>query len=155
MQAYDLAPQDLDAFIDSAEFTRIVEDRLNAPTLQQSIPGIGADIAHDADITGNGVAIAILDTGVQSTHVNFGGRVVAEACFSSNFPGYNATSLCPNGQETQFGPGAAEPCNDQCSHGTHVASIAAGDDDVVSGVAPDADVIAVQVFSYFADPLAV
>jgi subtilisin family serine protease len=37
-----------------------------------------------------------------------------------------------------------------CSHGTHVASIAAGDNgSTIVGVAPDANIIAVQVFSLF------
>ena len=36
-----------------------------------------------------------------------------------------------------------------CDHGTHVATIAAGDDGSLRGVARDADIIRVQVFSKF------
>jgi subtilisin family serine protease len=152
LQSYELTQTEIDTFIDSNQFTHIVEDKLNAPSLLQSIPFIGTDAAHAAGLTGSGVAIAILDTGVEALHNNFGGRVVKEACFSSTFGGYDVTTLCPNGQETQYGPGAAAPCNDLCYHGTHVASIAAGDDHFVTGVAPDADIIAVQVFSLFENP---
>ena len=34
-----------------------------------------------------------------------------------------------------------------CDHGTHVAGIAAGSGSQSSGVAPDADIMAIQVFS--------
>jgi subtilisin family serine protease len=51
------------------------------------------------------------------------------------------------------GAGAAAPCGaDGCEHGTHVAGIAAGRGSDFSGVAPDADIIAVQVFSRFTGP---
>ena len=39
-----------------------------------------------------------------------------------------------------------------CSHGTHVAGIAAGKGTTFSGVAKDANIIAIQVFSRFDDP---
>src|SRR5690606_22167174 len=73
--------------------------------------------------------------------------VVEEACFSSNSA--TSTSLCPNGSNFQVGPGAAAPTRcigaNGCEHGTHVAGIAAGS----PGVAPDANIIAIQVFSRF------
>ena len=76
--------------------------------------------------------------------------MVAEACFSSNVPLDGARSTCPNRQEVQIGPGAAAPCSALgCDHGTHVAGIAAGNDPAFTGVAPAADIIAVQVFSDF------
>jgi subtilisin family serine protease len=71
------------------------------------------------------------------------GRIVEEACFS-------ALSDCPNGLTQMFGPGAAVPCAiSGCDHGTRVAGIAVGDDPdgVLIGVAPHADLIAIQVFS--------
>jgi len=146
LQVYQLSPDQLAAFVDSGEFASVAEDRLNRPLLAQSLPLIGADVAHQLDNTGNGAVVAILDTGVDAAHPAFGGRVVAEACFSSNYAPHSATSLCPNGQESQVGIGAAAPCPSQCAHGTHVASIAAG-----PGVAPDAGIVAIQVFSRFAD----
>jgi subtilisin family serine protease len=51
----------------------------------------------------------------------------------------------------QVGTGAAVPCayTTACFHGTHVAGIAAGSSGSLSGVAPGASLIAVQIFSRF------
>lgn len=138
---------ELDALIDSGLVDSVVEDIPVPPTLNQSIPHIGADIAHNAGYTGEGQAVVILDTGVEALHPSFGGRVVEQACFSSNTA--NSNSLCPGGQEQVFGGGSGGDCSPTgiaaCDHGTHVAGIAAGD----NGVAPDASIVAVQVFSDF------
>ena len=138
----------------------VTEDELSEPSLDESIPIIGADDAHKAGRTGEGSAIAIIDTGVATNHPFLKDRVVAEACFSPIDTSYGATSLCGNATATQEGTGAANsasgPCAtlEGCDHGTHVAGIAAGDGTGVSGapvtgVAPDADIVAMQVFSKF------
>ncbi|MEV1247378.1 S8 family serine peptidase [Nonomuraea sp. NPDC049750] len=139
----------------------VSEDRPVPPTLGQSIPLIGADRTRAAGLTGEGSAVAVLDTGVAVNHPFLGGRVVAEACFSPIDPDYSATSLCPNGADQQDGLGSADsesgPCADaalDCDHGTHVAGIVAGDGEGLdgddgSGVAPTADIVAIQVFSKF------
>ena len=65
--------------------------------------------------------------------------------------------MCPGGtsQSSDVDSGLPCPANfDGCAHGTHVAGIVAGnrlyvDDATISGVAPDAKIIAVQVFSGF------
>ncbi len=125
----------------------VAEDMLAAPHLTGSVALISADAAHH-ETTGAGVAIAILDTGVDASHPFLSGRVIAEACFSTNKSGDGATSLCPGGSIEVIGPGAAAPCTVAgCDHGTHVAGIAAGN----GGVAPGASIIAVQVFSRIAN----
>ncbi|MCS6940589.1 MAG: S8 family serine peptidase [Roseiflexus sp.] len=121
----------------------VAEDMLAAPHLIGSVALINATMAHQ-ESTGAGVAIAVLDTGVEAGHPFLGGRVIAEACFSTNNPGDGATSFCPGGSTEVVGPGAAAPCTVAgCDHGTHVAGIAAGN----GGVAPGASIIAVQIFS--------
>jgi subtilisin family serine protease len=120
----------------------IEEDRPSPPTLSQSVPLVGGDQAWLAGYTGAGQAVAILDTGVDSSHEFLTGKVVSEACFSSNYGG--STTLCPNGLEEQTGAGAGVNCPlsvDGCDHGTHVAGIAAGDGASFSGVAKGADII--------------
>ncbi|MFB4262575.1 S8 family serine peptidase [Nonomuraea sp. GTA35] len=139
----------------------VSEDRPVPPVLGQSVPLIGGDRTRAAGLTGEGGVVAVLDTGVAAGHPFLGGRVVAEACFSPADPDYSATSLCPNGDDTQEGPASADPgsgaCTDDlldCSHGTHVAGIIAGDGEGLdgddgSGVAPGAGIVAIQIFSRF------
>ncbi|WP_211267096.1 S8 family peptidase [Nonomuraea candida] len=139
----------------------VSEDRPAPPALGRSIPLIGADRTRQAGLTGAGSVVAVLDTGVAVNHPFLGGRVVAEACFSPSDPDYSATSLCPDGSDEQEGPGSADsesgPCANSelnCDHGTHVAGIVAGDGEGVeaaegSGVAPEAGLVAVQIFSRF------
>ncbi|MBL8058071.1 MAG: S8 family serine peptidase, partial [Anaerolineales bacterium] len=73
--------------------------------------------------------------------------------------GDGGAGLCPGGDPNQnLNAGAAAPCGlDGCDHGTHVAGIAAGKaysgmdggSPQFSGVAPDAQIIAIQVFTQF------
>lgn len=122
------------------------EDRLEKVLLSESRAVVQADRADSQGWDGDGWAIAVLDTGVDSGH-NFldDGKVVSEACFSSN-------GSCPNGANEQIGPGSARPCDfaeGACLHGTHVAGIAAGDGQTIEGIARGANIIAIQVFSRF------
>ncbi|MEM1041281.1 MAG: S8 family serine peptidase [Bacteroidota bacterium] len=133
----------------------VYEDAWLAPSLAESTGIVGAPAAWQQGFAGAGQAVAVLDTGVDTGHPFFGGRTVAEACFSTNGPGVQST--CPNGQGQQTGPGAAAACSpgiDGCDHGTHVAGIAMGRGSSFSGVARDASLIAVQVFSILTDPQA-
>ncbi len=146
----------LQALASNPDVLSIQEDVLMAPSLAESVPLIGADLAWAAGFTGMGQAVAILDTGVDRTHPFLSPNIVAEACFSSG-SGEPGSILCPAGSSTQFGDGAAANCDpliDGCSHGTHVAGIAAGRSGsfagkTFSGVAKDASIIAIQVFSLF------
>ena len=151
LEVYALNPQQLNTMLDSGLFEQIEEDRLNEPTLIESMALINGGLAHNFGLTGNGAVVGILDTGVDASHAAFGGRVVEEACFSTTYAPWGISSLCPNGLMSQTGAGAAAPCTSLCSHGTHVASIAAGQANggQGSGVAPGAGIIAIQVFSYF------
>ncbi len=133
--------------------TEVLEDQLNAPFLAESIPLVQADQAWAGgfaglSLDGTGTVIAVLDTGVDKSHAFLSGKVIAEACFSSNDSSLSATSVCPGGAETSTVTGSGVPCSaNGCDHGTHVAGIAAGG----AGVAPGAGIMVVQVFSQFSD----
>jgi hypothetical protein len=88
---------------------------------------IGAPAAWARGYTGKGSTIAILDTGIDMDHTEFEGKIKGAECF---------TGLCKNGHETIHDA-------NRFSHGTHVASIAAGnlDGNGTTGVAPDADLL--------------
>ena len=144
-----LDAEGLDAVLQDPTVARVYEDKLNRATLAQSTPLIGATDAWAEGASGSGQVVAVLDTGVDSNHTFLSGKVVHEACFSTS-SSYNDTyTLCPSGQESQIGIGAGAPCSvaDACSHGTHVAGIAAGRGASYSGVARDASIMSIQVFS--------
>ncbi len=132
---------------------RVMEDRLHKPVLWDSVPLIGADQAWEVGFDGSGRTVAVIDSGVDSTHPFLAGRVVEEACYSTT-SGSQSTTLCPNGADEQIGPGAGRHCSlelEGCWHGTHVAGIVAGDgrafDLPIWGVGRGASIMAVQVFS--------
>ncbi len=143
---------DLDRLLRHPLVAGIEENRPDRPTLAESVPIIRANEAWSAGYTGSGQTVAVLDSGVDKTHPFLNDKVVAEACFSTTDFSNGIFSLCPNGQDQQTGSGAGVNCSatiDGCEHGTHVAGIAAGKGDAFSGVAKEASVIAVQVFSEF------
>jgi subtilisin len=139
----------------SPDVIRVMDDTIHRLRLAESVPLIQGDQAWDVGFDGSGTAVAILDTGVDSTHPFLAGKVVDEACFSTTAAGVSQ-SACPNGTDQQLGPGAAVPCSlADCIHGTHVAGIATGNGASAgvsfSGVAKGAHIVAVQVFSIVTD----
>jgi subtilisin len=126
----------------------VQEDNPVTPPLADNIPLIGVDNVWNDGFTGEGQAVAVLDTGVDKTHAFFAGKTVSEACFSTTSD--ITTTLCPNERDEHIGSGAGVNCPLSirgCDHGTHVAGIVLGNGDGLSGVARDADLIAIQVFS--------
>ncbi|MCF8879538.1 S8 family serine peptidase [Hyphobacterium sp. SN044] len=164
--AMELSRDEIARLSQDAGVRRIEADELSRPILDQSVPLIGATALHNGGNTGAGVAVAILDTGVDHEHPMFAGRITGSACFSTTSSG--STSLCPAGAGSDTTTaGAGDNCEEYtdnntigaegCSHGTHVAGIAAGGSftdqgdasRTLRGVAPGANIVAVQVFSRF------
>lgn len=94
--------------------------------------------SHAQGVRGAGFTVAVIDSGYDRDHPDLEGSLAFEACFIR-------TDDCPNGNATQFGPGAAT--DDSIAHGTRVSGVIASDG-VVSpvGIAPDAQVVAFKVF---------
>ena len=147
----------LAALLTSPDVSTIEANGRNAPSLSSAEPVIHAPQVWAMGYKGTGQTVAILDTGVDRTHPFFGGRVVNEACYSGSV--YGTVSNCPNGSTSQTGTGAASPSKcftnlnvDECAHGTHVGGIAAGYQSTsFSGVAPTANIMAVNVFAKYHD----
>ncbi|MEU8677892.1 S8 family peptidase [Streptomyces sp. NPDC048560] len=100
-------------------------DGVRKASLDRSTGQIGAPAAWARSYDGAGVKIAVVDTGIDATHPDLTGRVVAERNFSGS-------------------PDA----RDRVGHGTHVASVAAGtgaEDARFKGVAPAAQLINAKV----------
>ena len=105
--------------------------------------------AWAAGYEGAGYAVAVVDGGFNTSHPMFLGRTVGEACFSNTFD-TTTISQCPSGQAPDYGTGAASNCpigSTRCDHGTHVASIAVGNDGINFGVARAAKLVPIDVFS--------
>ncbi|OGY53863.1 MAG: hypothetical protein A3B15_02015 [Candidatus Buchananbacteria bacterium RIFCSPLOWO2_01_FULL_45_31] len=113
-------------------------------TLMDSVPLINADDVWRLDedgsdcatsgkscLTGEGVTIAIIDTGIDYTHPDLGG------CFGTN---------CKVAGGYDFVNNDNNPMDDM-GHGTHVAATAAGNG-VLNGVAPGAKLYSYKVLNY-------
>lgn len=137
----------------------IQADIKQSAALFDNVAFVGGDPRGSfSGFTGEGQTVAVLDSGVDSSHAFLEGKVVSEACYSTPDTNNGETSLCPNGETSQIGPGSARPgCEFQvCDHGTHVAGIIAGKQldvdfavygvQTLSGVAKGASIIAIQVF---------
>ncbi len=106
--------------------------------LAESVPLAGMASIHAAGITGNGVTVGVLDTGVDLDHPDLADAVVAEACFCSGNSG-----CCPDGSAQQSGAGSAQ---DDHGHGTNIAGIITSNGSIApKGGAPGANIVAVKV----------
>ncbi|MFI5793289.1 S8 family serine peptidase [Streptomyces sp. NPDC051677] len=103
-------------------------DGIRRASLDRSVPQIGAPKAWAAGYDGKGVRIAVLDTGIDTTHPDLKGQVVEEKNFST-----------------------AADAKDRFGHGTHVASTAAGTGaksaGKYKGVAPGAKLLNAKVLN--------
>lgn len=140
---------------------------VNAPTLTQrnSAKFIGAEKLNLAGITGKGIKVGVIDTGIDFTHAMFMGEGTEAAYIAVNpdLP----TKAFPNRKVvggidlvgTNFDSGSPDFQNhipkpdfnplDEAGHGTHVAGTVAGLGDnlnTYNGMAPEADLYAIKVF---------
>ena len=121
-----LSPAGLSGLESDGKSGAVVLDRVVRPAGQIGTAQIGADRLLAAGVTGAGRTIAIVDTGIDLFHPDFGanasggGRIVG---------GWN------------FADGNAD-VYDCDGHGTSVAGVAAGS----QGIAPQASIVALKVF---------
>ena len=136
----EVTPEEYDRLLRDERVQAIDFDSPGGGALRESLAIVRADVAHASGADGSGVTIAVLDTGIDSAHPAFAGRVVAERCFCTRS---NGTGCCPDGTSSQSGTGSAK---DDHAHGSHVAGIIAGSGNgSPMGVAPNARIVAVKV----------
>lgn len=103
------------------------------PEMMESAPFIGSDLAWDAGYTGEGITVAVIDTGTDYTHPDL-------AHAFGDYKGYDFVDNNDDPQETPPG----DPRGGSTDHGTHVAGTVAANGQI-KGVAPDATLLAYRV----------
>lgn len=164
--AVDVAYEDLEAIQDMpgvkdayvSQVYQLIEP-VNEVKLVDSVPSIGGDIAKGSGYTGKGMVVAILDTGLDTSHEAFQ-HEVNEPKYSKNDiskiikeKGLHAGEVSVDsvyknskipfeydyyGSDTNVSGGN--------SHGTHVAGIVGANGGEVTGVAPDAQLMIMKIF---------
>ena len=137
-----------------------------SPTLFNTTSQVGAIEAWDLGYTGEGYTVAILDTGckvdhpafsvmpegdVQYTEADIAGIIADGGLSGDGLPTMNVANVYVNAKipfQWNYHYNHADASHPgQSDHGTHVAGIAAAKNDVIKGVAPEAQIVVMQVFS--------
>jgi len=129
-----VTPQGLDSLRRHPDVRAVALDMPVHATLAESVPLIHADqVWNGFGLTGAGINVGVLDSGIDYTHPDLSDDVVAQHCF-------NHEACPPNGTDE------GEDAQDENGHGTHVAGIITGQGDTSPwGIAPDAGIVAVRV----------
>jgi len=109
--------------------------------LDVAVPSIGADVVWKAGLSGRGVRIAIIDTGIDPDHPDFADRVSAAVSL------VDTVTYRPHSHRRRL----TRSTVDGNGHGTHVAGIAAGNGSASGGrfrgVAPEAELLVAKVLA--------
>ena len=140
-----------------------VSPEFEVPNMHTSVGLIGADVAWDYGYTGEGQTIAIIDTGIRLTHEAFSVvpeniawtqetlQALVSAAGSNLNAGSNVSQLYKSGKipfAYNYYSNNYNPGHGSSDHGSHVAGIAAGNNGSdFRGVAPDAQLVVMQVFT--------
>jgi subtilisin family serine protease len=95
--------------------------------------------AVNSGLTGKGVIIGTVDSGIDPKHPAFAGRILR--IWDQTLPG---SGVAEGGYGAEFTGQQLTTSRDTNGHGTHVAGIAAAADPTYSGVAPEADLVIVN-----------
>ena len=96
-------------------------------------------IDNGSELTGKGVIIGVVDTGIDPNHTAFKGRILRIWDQTINGPGFWRPDLAWNCKVLYW-----PLSRDFNGHGTHVAGIAAGADSIYGGVASEAELIIIK-----------
>ena len=132
---------------------------VNETKLADSVPAIGGDISQKTGYTGKGMVVAILDTGLDTSHEAFQNKVNAPKFSEQDIAKKLASDSLRVGNvnvksiyQSDKIPFAYDYYDDDTnvsggnSHGTHVAGIVGANSGQVTGVAPDAQLMIMKIF---------
>jgi subtilisin family serine protease len=124
-----VAASELEALASSAGVEYIRPERLHRMHLNTSPTQLGVTSAVRSQFDGNGIRVAVIDSGIDANHPDLRGRV--NLANSRNFTR----------------EGTATDVTDLNGHGTHVAGIIGGAGATFKGVAPKVEFISCKVFT--------
>ncbi len=124
----------------------------------------------DSDYDGSGMVVAVLDTGLDSNHTAFSvdnftseklgltyddvAALMSETTAGKQLEGLTVDDVYIN-EKVPFGFDYADKDADVYSthnnHGTHVSGVIVGNDDTIRGVAPNAQLVSMKIFSDIMD----
>lgn len=132
---------------------------VNETKLADSVPAIGGDISQKTGYTGKGMVVAILDTGLDTSHEAFQNKVNEPKFTKENIANKLASDSLRVGNvnvdsiyQSDKIPFAYDYYDNDTSvsggnsHGTHVAGIVGANKGQVTGVAPDAQLMIMKIF---------
>ena len=132
---------------------------VNETKLADSVPAIGGDIVKNTGYTGKGMVVAILDTGLDTSHEAFQNKVNEPKFTKQNIANKLASDSLRVGNvnvdsiyQSDKIPFAYDYYDNDTnvsggnSHGTHVAGIVGANSGQVTGVAPDAQLMILKIF---------
>ncbi len=143
--------------------TELVENTVN-------VYSTGIFDSSNVPYDGTGMVVAVLDTGLDSNHTAFSlenftsdnlgltyedvAAVVGQTKAAEQFAGLGVDDVYIN-EKVPFGFDYADNDPDVYSthnnHGTHVSGVIVGKDDVITGVAPNAQLVSMKIFSDIMD----
>lgn len=156
LEAIQDLPGVKDAYV--SQVYQLIEP-VNETKLADSVPAIGGDISQKTGYTGKGMVVAILDTGLDTSHEAFQNAVNAPKFTKQDIADKLASDSLRVGNvnvksiyQSDKIPFAYDYYDDDTnvsggnSHGTHVAGIVGANSGQVTGVAPDAQLMIMKIF---------
>ena len=156
LEAIQDMPGVKDAYV--SQVYQLIEP-VNETKLADSVPSIGGNISKETGYTGKGMVVAILDTGLDTSHEAFQNKVNEPKFTKENIANKLASDSLRVGNvnvdsiyQSDKIPFAYDYYDNDTSvsggnsHGTHVAGIVGANSGQVTGVAPDAQLMIMKIF---------
>lgn len=135
-----LPVEELEGLSDDARIQKIVPSRKLHMCLDVALPKVHVPQFRTAQgLTGRGVVVGIVDSGIDPNHPDFAGRI--HSIWDQTLDG-NGVPEGSFGMELTGEDLAGS--RDTVAHGTHVSGIAAGADSRFTGIAPEATIVMVK-----------